>query len=409
MRAQHFALSLYSLVALSQLNLQLCLAGEVSNGAGTDSRTATTTAERATTPDRTTTAATDEVIHLNESSATLNIFTKANQALLPEGARPGAVAFGAPGTIATESSSGLNLYRGTLIVASGNAPLVVRITEANINLVPNSKVVIEYTPRKTLQIQVLKSVGGVRVQVCSNVRDGAQFKLKANEQLNADFIGCKISMQSRKELSDAARNCMRHDATASVKKMAAPLRLSGSAGTEFRILPDGDPELISGQLFVRTSAGDLIHTSLGDAVLREESVATIERWQGQLRLASFSEPEAVSYRGSKILQPLKWGEELVVTEKTPTWGDLVPDDGIARRRFTPVGVTPSTYTLAEFQLASALKNQPHLTAVRKPRTKPDSKLKNQLLKTATALDYVSGAKGRYITARDLTTVMASNR
>ncbi|MBY0551714.1 MAG: hypothetical protein K2W95_30805 [Candidatus Obscuribacterales bacterium] len=408
MRAQYLALSLYSLVALSQLSPQPCSAEEVSQIARSDASTATTSARPVTPLERPRAVAQDEVIHLNESSATLSIFTKPNQAFRPEGANGETVALGAPGTIATESSTGLNLYRGTLIVESGNEPLVVRVTEADINLVPNSKVVVEYTPRKILQIQVLKSSLGVRVQVCSNARDGARFKLKANEQLNADFIGCKIRMQSRKELSDAARNCMRHDDSASVKKMATPLRLSGSAGTEFRILPEGVPELISGQLFVRTSDGDLIHTSLGDAVLREDAVATIERWQGQLRLASFSKPDAVSYRGSKVLQPLKWGEELVVTEKTPTWGDLVPDDGVARRRFTPIGATPSTYTLAEFRLASALKNQPHLTVVRKPRTERDSKLKNQLLKTAIALDYVSGARGRYITAHDLTTVVASN-
>ena len=175
------------------------------------------------------------------------------------------------------------------------------------------------------------------------------------------------------------------------------------------MLDSGDVELVSGRLFARTETGDVIHTQLGDAVLQKNSVASIERWQGQLRLASYCEPQAVSYQGDNRHLALRWGQELVVTDRSPTWGDLLPDDGVARRNFTPIQSSLLVCTLVDFQLASALRSQPHLSIVRKPSNKDGYKLKNQLLKTAVALDIVSGQRGRFLTARDVSQLLAHQR
>lgn len=397
MHSRYFAFWFCCLAVISHVNLQRC-----------ESRQLTRDFEQSAASTGKLASENDAVIHFNDASATLSIFTNWNQELT-QGTYFDAIAIGAPATVVSDEKHGLNLYKGTLVVKSGKSHITVRLAEGNINLSPQSTVIIEYSPRKSLQIQLRNSPGNVLMKVFSGAHGDAQFRLKNNEQLNADFTTCKITMQARQDLGETAEKCFNAAKSNSQNKKSAALMVSGSTGTEIRIMPTGIAELVSGRIFVRTSSGSTIHTSLGDATLRQNAVASIERWDGQLRLASFSEPDAISYHNNEFERSLGWGQELVATEKPPLWGDLLPDDGVARRNFRPLSTEATNYTVAEFQLASALKNQPQLLAVRKPGNEFDSKLKKQLLKTAIALEFVSGAKGRFVTARDLSTTALSQQ
>lgn len=389
MYSRYTALLFGALILTLQLGLR-CDAQEPHNGEAAPSPSKDQAASRS-----------DAVIHLNESGATLNIFTNLNQELTP-GSLSDTVATGKPATIVSSGKRGLTLYRGMLLVKSGRHPATVRVSEADIHLSPQSTVIIVYAPRTSLKIQVIKSDNPILMELCSDTTSSAQFKLRAKEELNVDFTLHRVTMQAYQERPEAAFPLV-DGHCGSLQRSNAPLKLTGSAGTEFRVSSTGVPELLSGRIFVRTDGDETIHTTLGDLVLHH-AVASIERWDGQLRLASFSEPEAIAYRSNTFQHCIRWGEELVVTEHAPTWGDLMPDDGVARRKFIPLCTSPTHCTLAEFQLASALKNQPHLLVIRRPRSDQDLALKNQLLKTAIALEFVSGAKGRFITANDLSPV-----
>lgn len=374
----------------------------------------------------------DAAICFNRTGTELDVFTKPKQAIVVGDQKCGSLVLGAPQAIVSAAEKQLALYRGTITVDTGATPTTIRLKEAVISLGPNSTASINYVPEQTLTIRALGSTTTMIARISSGSKSGIAIKLSSGQEISANlfkhelrrcsfaplsgetelYISPKVSGMFSK-LYDRLRtrsgsNVSSH-AECAVSELSAPLRLLGSIGTKFATLPTGQVDLICGRLFASTSSKDVIHTQLGDALLQADSMASIERWQGQLRVASYSKPETVAYSGRKQIVALRWGQEMVVTDHCPTWADLLPNDGVARRNFQKIDSSGLNCTLNDFLLASALKNHPHLSAIRKPTSKEGNKLKSQLLKTAVALDLVTGQKGRYLTYDDLCAQVASKR
>ncbi len=365
----------------------------------------------------------EAVVRFNGTGKDLEVFTNWNQTLTLGDPKSGATVLGVPRTIIQASDKEVCLYKGTIVVDSAASPVTIRLDDAGIHLAPHSSAIIEYKPHQFIKVQALGSESKILMRIRSGLIHDSTFKLRSNEQLTASIPNARVQMEPLRAVGQAVQvhqnnKTGRFDRISEglqdnielargeypkkvVFDQSAPLKLNGTSGTEFITSNSGTIKLICGQLLARSESGDVIHTELGDAILQRNSVASIERWQGQLRLASYCEPQAVLFKGEKGIFSLRWGQELVVTDHSPTWGDLLPNDGVARRNFEPVAASNYSCTLTDFQLGSALKILPQLAVVRKPSTKNGYKLRAKLIKTAAALELVTGQRGRFITCGDL--------
>jgi hypothetical protein len=127
--------------------------------------------------------------------------------------------------------------------------------------------------------------------------------------------------------------------------------------------------------------------------VKKGALISIEEEDGVVRVKACSGPDhaCAIVDGHKI--SLAPGQEMLLTASTPTESELSPADGVGRRILSTNAVKEGVYvTISDFSIISYVQNAGYLQSLRTVSGDNDKRILNSLLKTAAAIQTLSGAK-----------------
>lgn len=369
------------------------------------------------------------VIRINEKSKHLWIFTESKQFLSGKAVKD-AIISGRPGTVLGHKSDVLTLNKGQLLLDSGKQGLKLACRAAAMRIPAESSSIVQYLPDQLVQIRVLHCPEDSRVRVRLSAQSDKTFELRSGEEMTVDIseenteIGTAPSnassfFKSMPEQISGVENYDRflkhiNSECANEKprnqdklSASAPVSLIGGDGSRFVATDDGQIALISGRLMLHNDSTQVLRTQMGDLYLQPDSTISAQRWQGEFRAQCCSKPKSAILVSEKFGVPMGWGTETLIVDHEPSWADAFPNDGIGRRRFEMHALKEGKCLISDFSMSAFLVKSPHCQLLRQ-RNEQLKDLRDELLKTAAALNVVTGYKGQYATQAPVT-ASANNR
>lgn len=360
------------------------------------------------------------VLKVNRSCRELQIFSQANQVLC----RKEQLLAGAPGTILSEHADYLTLHMGSLVIDSGKSQCNVATKIAGLKIEKNSTCQIEYLPEDKLVVRALYTDKGSAAKIklakgsdrVIELRQGEELSLNLHNPAGSAAVLSKIEqkpnvlsgkfagddskyinrMEKRLEKSGFAQAQKQAELEAGAIAVAAgPISALASEDSCLTANARGEVALLSGRILFHTNSKQILQSRLGDIYMQPGAIAAVEAKNGMLRVQCCTEPRSVLLVSKKFGTPLHWGMEAMIVDHAATWEEAFPTDGVARRSFEIHRMNSNNCVLSDFQMFSLLKKASHLAPIRKPANDEQFELRNRLLKTAAALQLVTGKKGNY--------------
>jgi len=367
------------------------------------------------------------IIRVKNACPQMSVFTNFNQFEHGKvgGAQDGLL-YGEPGTVISNNKSNVTLHKGQLVVDAGSGAMRIASKEAGIKLGPQSTAAIDYRPGDSLSIRALSTVAATPIKVRLGALPDRIFELKSGEELSINLTKqdqalLESIVTSRFSLTDYAQTVPRHvtgdgaqymhrlrkhlfsssgiaaakDKTETTIRTSKPLHLLALEGSRFIASNSGKIGLLSGSMLVKTEDAQIFRTKLGDVYMQPGALASLQRWQGELRVECCSDPKSTILVSDNFGMALTWGTEGLIVDHPAAWSDALPNDGIGRRRFEMHALHQNNCVISDFSIPSLLLKSKHLQQVRTPVDKQGKELHERLLKTAAALQVVTARKGGY--------------
>lgn len=365
------------------------------------------------------------LIRVNESSKHLIIFTDNNQFLSGKiSGSEDALLSGLPGTVLGSHNGILTLHKGRLVVDSGKQGVKLACKSAGMKLSADSCAMVDYRPGKSVAIRILSCPAGNKAKVRLAVQKDITYELGSGEEITVDLsqesaspesivntgkfsLDTYVSSLPKQVLGLASYKRLVHHVcqAAGVKELenktvleaSEPVRMLATEGTRFYAAENGHISLLSGRVLLHNDAAQITRTQMGDLYMQKNSTLSLERWQGELRAQCCSGPKSIILVSDNFGVPMIWGMETLLVDHEPTWSDAFPNDGVGRRRFEMHSLKTNKCLISDFSLPALIVKGPHFKALHKDNTPETRDLRAELLKTAAALQVVTGYKGQYAT------------
>lgn len=367
------------------------------------------------------------IILVNEPSQHFWVFTDTNQFVgQTQKCFKDALISGLKGTVLSSNKDILTLQKGCLIADSGKSELKIASKVAAVKLGFESTALIDYRPGNSVTIRVLACPNDGKAKVRLAIDPTKTYELSAGEELRANLqnttdedritrstfslenylnsmpksiSGAAASRFHRMEhhLLKATRTDRTPNGAISGLHTNAPLNLVASEGARFIATDNGQIGIFSGRVLFHTDAEQIVRTQLGDLYLQEGAAVSVERWKGELRAQCCSGPKSAILVAENFGVPMNWGTEALLVDHEPGWNDAFPNDGVGRRRFEMHKLKSSKCIISDFSMMALIAKAPHFKLLHKNAPEQTRELRNQLFKTAAALQVIAGKKGQYLT------------
>lgn len=367
------------------------------------------------------------IIRVNEASQHFWVFTDTNQFISQtQKCFRDALLSGLKGTVLSSNKDVLTLQKGCLIADSGKSELKIASKVAAIKMGAESTALIDYRPGNSVMIRVLACPNGAKAKVRLAVDSTATYELGAGEELRANLqngtdddhitrstFSLENYINSMPKSISGPTACRFHRMEQHLLKASKADRTSGglisgfhtnepvnivaSEGSRFISADNGQVGLLSGRILFHTDAEQIVRTQLGDLYLQEGAAVSVERWKGELRAQCCSGPRSAILVAENFGVPMNWGTEALLVDHEPGWSDAFPNDGVGRRRFEMHKLKSNKCIISDFSMIALIAKAPHLKLLHKNAPEQTRELRNQLFKTAAALQVIAGNKGQYLT------------
>jgi hypothetical protein len=371
------------------------------------------------------------ILRVSESSKHLWAFTNTNQFL--SGKAVGcedALLSGMPGAVIGRRNGVMTLHKGVFIVDSGVNSAKVATKVSALKLEPESTAMVDYRPGQSLLVRILACPAGKQARVRFSVAPDRVLTLSAGQQVTVDLSADKgniriiniplegyagsmprevtgINSQRYKRMcahifQSAGTTAVSSSIGNKVLSASTPVCLYGSEGSRFIAADSGRLGILSGRILLHSSAPQVVCTQMGDVYLQKNGIVSLERWQGELRVQCCSAPKSAILVVDHFGVPMSWGIEALLVDRQPTWNDAFPNDGVGRRCFELHNLRATACIIDDFSLPNLLLKGSHFCELRRETLNESKHLRDHLLKTAAALQVVTGYKGDYVTKPPVT-------
>ncbi|GEM_PF-3363425 len=175
-----------------------------------------------------------------------------------------------------------------------------------------------------------------------------------------------------------------------------PPRVLAKNGTLFTQDRTGAIELKSGSLFLKSYSPVTVKTSLGEVRTRGRALVSIDCERRRFRVRSCSGPGAVFVLAGGRRLPLAPGREVLIADHRPTRSEALPGDGIGRRQLSAYSLSCKLSLVSgDFSILSLLGSQDYMRCLVEPPSAEHREVRDRLLKTHAAIEYLGQSRGRY--------------
>jgi hypothetical protein len=151
-----------------------------------------------------------------------------------------------------------------------------------------------------------------------------------------------------------------------------------------------------GAIFTTSNDPMTIKTDLATIKTKAKAQVSVDANPGAVRIRACSGPGDVSVAVEGHTFELNPGEEILIADERPTKADALGSDGLGRRQLSVEKLTDSCWAVTgDFSIVSMLNGAPYIMPVRHSEDDSSKKLIDDLLKMHAALEYATGARGRY--------------
>jgi hypothetical protein len=319
----------------------------------------------------------------------LFVFTHPGQVLRGQlGSAKDATVMARTGTTISSDRNRTVLHEGCMSLSCrrGSATLIARL--ASIKVPANAAVVLCCVPSLgTLKISVV-AAGRSNVTVRTRV-PGSTFVLRKGEE-----VILSDNQTSRSQACDP--QVSQGDLFYGENAAGKPLRILGDDATMFRVSAPDTITLLTGELFFLASYAIKVQTVFTDVLVTRGAMADVDAVGSEVRVKAFNEPLLVSVSDVTPPMEVKQGQELMVFDREKEPSDLNPNDGIGRRRSQRIELGKRLHGVAsDFSIMSFLNKAGHLAIIKHPHTDADRDLLETYLKTAAAVQSITGHHGPY--------------
>lgn len=393
-----------------------------------------------------------EVIRVNPTRTDLLVFPTGEEVFFDalSAMNPGVFMAGSGGTVVSIDNNRPVLHTGHLFLNSGKNALTFGTRLANIRLGVDTTVVLDIHPHKPLHIAVLAGTSPVHLKVREHrvpiiLKAGDELYIsdtvlpvenyqasdplprdeatKESELRGLEFV--RRTFDARKLLAwhvgeIVGKEKVGGDEKAFLDKLSPspnaagvidrqandPWHVLAEGGSEFTILPlnSGVIHLRSGEIFIFTTDYAIVETPLGEVHGNRGSLFAVDTSGGNLRARALTGPGDVTVVVGKHKLPVPPGEEVMVSDHTPTQDDTNPKDGVARRNPTTKPLEDKlSVTVTDFNILSLIVSADYLKPIKKPFWSQERQALEKLIQTAAAIETVTRSKGGYQGAPRATT------
>lgn len=173
--------------------------------------------------------------------------------------------------------------------------------------------------------------------------------------------------------------------------------LAAPADAKFKEVSPARLELESGTVLIEALKPTTVVTPLSELELKPKSLVLVRASHGADRALALLENAEVT--ASKRSTEVRFGEQVLVTERAPSHAELVGEEqiGIRQIRQHPIG-NDRYISIMEFSLVQATERIPIVSKVIHSGHAHDKALKQRLLKAAAVLNMVTSRHGGYSAA-----------
>jgi hypothetical protein len=194
--------------------------------------------------------------------------------------------------------------------------------------------------------------------------------------------------------NDAVPNRVDRDLSPGWTASTKNYNLAQAEGTHFKEHSESKLELAEGELFLEALKPVVIVTPLAEYHLKAKSLCYLHVKKGNERILALLEgATVVSHKRST---EVRFGEEAVLTEHSPSHNDVVGEHGIGIRQLRTHPISSNRHlSIAEFSLIQATERVPLMSKIIHSGHAHDKAIKTKLIKCAAVLNMVTSRHGGY--------------
>src|SRR5262249_3274562 len=154
--------------------------------------------------------------------------------------------------------------------------------------------------------------------------------------------------------------------------------------------------LIDGSMFVSCDKPSIVQTDVGAVYALKPALFNVSYNSGNMRVKSLSGLDAMTAVSGKQRLPIPSGTEALISDHTPSRGEVLSGDGIGRRKFGVYALsTGNVAVLNDYSIPMFLRSSANLNALRKSEATGDRQTLNRAMKLAVACELATMGRGGY--------------
>lgn len=345
---------------------------------------------KSTAPEKVSSSGKRTWIRVNPHRSDFLVFTRTGQSFGKVDNSGSAVFTGAVGGVLSIDGNKPVLHTGRVLIHGGKSGVRVGTRLATVIVAPASMAMIDVNP----------AAGAISIANLSDTRNIKVHRVREPEV--RELSPGKTEVLATDPHLDTAPAALSTDQIATLRNAliagheGPPVKVLGAETTEFLCNSEGTLMLRSGELFIQASGDTFVKTANVSIHGLSHAIFDVSATDGDVRTKAFTGPKDLTVNFADQDMQLSPGEEILVSTRHLDDGQLMPPDGIGRRRhqkFEREGQVH--FATCDFSIVSFLNEGLHVEKIHHPVSFEDRQILEKMLKNAAAVQTVSGQNGFY--------------